>query len=76
LENHSKTRERRRSRANLAREKAEGAADSPRIDGGGGARARGEGRGSVRSKKEEDKPAARSPWARALCALRGVTGRT
>ena len=48
-----KTRERRRSGTKLVREKAEGTADSPRFDGGGGARARGEGRGSARSKKEE-----------------------
>jgi len=40
---------------------AEDATDQPRFDVGGGARARGEGRGSARLKKEEKKPAVRSP---------------
>jgi len=75
LEKLAKIGERSRSGTNLVRERTEDAADSPRIDGGG-ARARGAGRGSARSKKEEEKPVTRSSWARALCALRGVTGRT
>jgi len=57
LENHAKIRERRRSGANLAREKTEGAADSPRFDGGGGARTRGEGAARRdRRKRKRNRP--------------------